>query len=80
MVSDGNGEGAIGHLHGGGVVLETDAPQDAIICIVDGGDDRYGEKEVLIDRRRLTAVRVIARYEELGRHDVGEQQLCEELT
>jgi hypothetical protein len=38
------------------------------------------KKEVLIDRRRLTAVRVIARYEELGRHDVGEQQLCEELT
>jgi hypothetical protein len=54
---------------GGSVLLETHAPAEAIICTVPDRQDRYGEKEVLIDRRRLAGVRVVARYtnRKLGR-------------
>lgn len=47
---------------GGSVLLHTVAPRDAVICFVAADDDSYLEQEVLIDRKRLGAVRVIRRY------------------
>lgn len=45
---------------GGSVLLETVAPPEAVICSVPSRTSR--EQEVLIDRRRLQTVRVLARY------------------
>jgi hypothetical protein len=47
---------------GGSVLLETDAPPIAIFCNISAGPNRNGEAEYLVDRRRLIAVRVVARY------------------
>jgi hypothetical protein len=46
----------------GSVLLETDAPAAAIISVVPCGESHNGDKEVLVDRRQLTSVRVVARY------------------
>lgn len=53
------------HYIGGSVLLETDAPPDAIICAPHQLGDDYAEAEYIIDRRRLGAVRVLARFREL---------------
>ena len=49
---------------GGSVLLEADAPPDAIVCTIAAEQDEYGEDEILVDRRRLKGVRVIARYDQ----------------
>jgi len=46
---------------GGSVVLEADVPAQAVIATVPADGDRYGERECLVDRRHLGAVRVIRR-------------------
>jgi hypothetical protein len=51
---------------GGSVVLEVQASPDAIICALLHHDDRYGEDEYLIDRRKVTAVKVLRRYPQLS--------------
>lgn len=53
---------------GGSVLLETLAPTEAIICAPVIHNDRYGEQEYLVDRRRLRSVRVLERYRQLT-HD-----------
>lgn len=50
---------------GGSLVLKTLASPDAIICAVGPGEDRYGEQEYLVDRRRLHAVKVIERFAQI---------------
>lgn len=47
---------------GGSVLLQTVAPPDAIICAVSSVEDRYGETEYLVDRRRLGPVTVLRRF------------------
>ncbi|WP_050898697.1 hypothetical protein [Nitrospirillum viridazoti] len=47
---------------GGSVLLETFAPPDAIICSPAMLGDDMEEAEYLVDRRRLTGVRVIERF------------------
>lgn len=47
---------------GGSVLLSAFAPPDAIVCSPALLDDRYGEQEYVIDRRRLIAVRVLERF------------------
>jgi hypothetical protein len=49
----------------GSVVLHALAPADAIIARIPQSEDRYGEAEYLVDRRRLHRVRVVARYSHL---------------
>jgi hypothetical protein len=46
---------------GGTVLLETDAPAQAIVAFIDGTRFKC-EEEVIIDRRCLNSVRVLARY------------------
>ena len=47
---------------GGSVLLEGFASRSAIICAPALIDDRYGEEEFIVDRRRLSAVRVAERF------------------
>jgi hypothetical protein len=47
---------------GGSVVLEVQANPDAIICAPLHHDNRYGEDEYLVDRRKLAGVKVLRRY------------------
>jgi hypothetical protein len=47
---------------GGSVLLETVAPPEATIHRVSRNEDRYGEVEYLIDRRRLQRVRKLAKF------------------
>ena len=50
-------------FEGGSVLLETIAPLDAIICAVPADNSAHAvEEEYLVDRRRLTSVRVLERY------------------
>ena len=46
----------------GTVLLQTIAPPEAIICRVPNVEDRYDEKEYLVDRRRLRRVIRLATY------------------
>jgi hypothetical protein len=46
----------------GSVLLETLAPAEAIICHIEEDEDRYGEEEYSVDRRRLHRVRVVEKY------------------
>ncbi len=46
----------------GGSVVETCAPPEAVICVIPKRADIAKEREVLLDRRRLAAVRVVHRY------------------
>jgi hypothetical protein len=65
-IADGFARGIMRTCEGGSVVLETNAPIGAIICSMPSRGDRYAEKEVLVDRRRLDRVRVIKRYAQIG--------------
>ena len=48
---------------GGGVLLETIAPPEAIICAVsEAAGGYYDEKEYVVDRRHLKAVKLVGRY------------------
>jgi hypothetical protein len=47
---------------GGSVLLQAYAPKEAIICAPHLLNDRYAEQEYVVDRRRLTDVRVIERF------------------
>jgi hypothetical protein len=51
---------------GGSVVLETDAPREAVICAPAPLANRYCEDEIIIDRRRLIKVRVFQRYSQIS--------------
>jgi hypothetical protein len=44
---------------GGSILLETTAPPEAIICATAMFGDRYAEQEYVVDRRRLTGVKVV---------------------
>ncbi len=46
----------------GSVLLETLAPAEAIICALHKHENRRGEDEYVVDRRRLRQVRVVKRY------------------
>jgi hypothetical protein len=50
---------------GGSVLLQAFAPAAAIICAPGLIDDRYEEQEYVVDRRRLTDVRVIERFSQV---------------
>lgn len=52
---------------GGSVLLETIAPADAVISRVPATKDHYREEEYVVDRRRLTSVKVIERFAHLPR-------------
>lgn len=47
---------------GDSVLLETDAPSNAIICAPGEHDDRFAEAEYIVDRRRLKSIKVIDRF------------------
>jgi hypothetical protein len=53
---------------GGSVLLEIDAPARAIIAVIDG--TRFTEAEVIVDRRCLDSVRVLARYPQRELHEL----------
>ena len=66
-VATGFAEGIWQTFDGGSVVLETDAPAEAVICALhlhsQALDLRdYEESEYLVDRRKLEQVRVIERF------------------
>lgn len=61
-------------IQGGSVLLRAVVPADAIICTVPSANDRYGEKEVLVDRRGLGRVTALRRYTELSPHAFMQQQ------
>jgi hypothetical protein len=50
------------HYTNGTVLLETDAPADAIISATHLLHNDFGEFEHVVDRRRLTSVRVLKRF------------------
>ncbi len=50
---------------GGSVLLETIAPPEAIICAPALLGDHYGEEEYIIDRRRLSAVKVLEHFSQV---------------
>jgi hypothetical protein len=60
---------ATGRFHrtseGGSVLLEAQVFPDAIICAPVEIDDRYGEQEYVVDRRRLRSVKVIERFSQM---------------
>jgi hypothetical protein len=49
-------------FQGGSVLLETEAPPQAIICAPAMFDDHYAEQEYVVDRRRLTGIKVVQRF------------------
>ncbi len=55
-------EGRMRAASGGTVVLEAVVPTDAIIAAVDDHAGDTGEREFLVDRRRLTNIAIIERY------------------
>jgi hypothetical protein len=60
---------------GGTVLMETQAPVDAIISSPTHHGDAYGEAEYLVDRRHLKGVRVLERYPQLSLDEY--QKFCE---
>jgi hypothetical protein len=58
-------EGIWRTFKGGSVLLETRAPPEAVICAPAMFDDRYAEREYIVDRRRLSAVKVVQRFSQL---------------
>jgi hypothetical protein len=63
-IAEGFARGMWQTVRGGSVLLEADAAPEAIVCVVEADEDQYGEKEILVDRRRLKGVRVLARYDQ----------------
>ena len=51
---------------GGSVLLEAMAPPEAIVCAPAMFEDPYAEQEYVVDRRRLTGVKVVQRFSQLG--------------
>jgi hypothetical protein len=47
---------------GGNLLISAEAQADAIISVIPKGQDTYGEREVIVDRRRLGSVRVLVRF------------------
>ena len=62
-VADGFARGHCRSDTGGSVLLQTLAPAGAIMT---EPDQEFGEAEVLVDRRRLGRVEVIARYSHIS--------------
>jgi hypothetical protein len=61
-VAEGFANGDWRRCVGGSVLLQTLAPPDAIICAPHRLNNRYGEDEYLVDRRRLGLVTVLRRF------------------
>jgi len=61
---------------GGSVLLATLAPRASIICAPALIYDRYGEREFVVDRRRLKHISVEARFSQLNLKELD--RLCEE--
>jgi hypothetical protein len=53
-------------FEGGSVLLKTIASRQAIISAPAHGEDRYGEQEYLVDRRRLERVEVVERFTQVA--------------
>jgi hypothetical protein len=51
---------------GGSVLLKTTASGQAIISAPAHSEDRYGEQEYLLDRRRLERVEVVERFTQVA--------------
>jgi hypothetical protein len=49
-------------LEGGSILLEVDAPANAIISTDRSSAGNLGESEYIVDRRRLKSVRVIEQF------------------
>lgn len=58
---------------GGSVLLQTRAPPAAIICAPHRLDNRFGEREYLVDRRRLDGVTVLKRFSQLSHEEYRRQ-------
>jgi hypothetical protein len=63
-VAEGFALGIWRRFRGGSVLLETLAPAEAIICVPHLHDDTFEEAEYLVDRRRLSSVKILARFAE----------------
>jgi hypothetical protein len=50
---------------GGSCVIQTTAPAEAIIGSTDAVGDFYNEKEILVDRRKLTRVRIVESFSQI---------------
>jgi hypothetical protein len=59
---------------GGSVLIQTLAPPDAIICAPYRLNNRYGENEYLVDRRRLDRVTVLLRFSQLSHEEARRRQ------
>lgn len=77
-VADGFARGGWRLFEGGSVLLEAEVPPEAVICVLEGSP--YEEDEVLVDRRRLASVRVIARYGQLSFEEHSKQMLLDQLN
>ena len=55
-------KGHVARFRWGSVLLDALAPREAIVCAPGLLDDRYGEQEYVVDRRRLKAITVIERF------------------
>jgi hypothetical protein len=62
-------------FEGGSVLLRAEAPPESIVLAVNPDDDPYGESEVIVDRRRLRGVEVVARFSQLTTEEY--QAMCE---
>lgn len=71
QTADGFAQGNWRAHKGGSVVLMTRAPATAIVCAPARVDDSYAEQEYIVDRRRLGAVSVVARYSETATADIA---------
>jgi hypothetical protein len=64
-VAESHAQGLWRHCRGGSVVLQTLAAPDAVISRIGHDEDRYGEAEYLVDRRRLRRVFILEEYSQL---------------
>jgi hypothetical protein len=58
-------------FEGGSVLVTTTAPPEAIICAPAIFDDCYAEQEYIVDRRRLTGIKVVQRFSQLDPRKVS---------
>jgi hypothetical protein len=72
-VAEGYAQGLLQYCTGGSVLLEALATPDAVLCRIGRTEDRYGEAEYLVDRRRLQRVKVVAEYAQLEPRRTGDE-------
>jgi hypothetical protein len=61
VTAEGFARGLTRHSQGGSVVLKAIVPPCAIVARIKAADDRYGEKEFIVDRSELDIVSVVQR-------------------